>query len=202
MGVTLDYMAGQLIRKARIAIYKMGEGAVKTRLIALAAASHDDSRTAGLDITQRAMPGILDPRAKTDMVQQSVNLVLNRGIAGGLRGRDSQTALEACLATLLYPPICLRPPVASLSVGPSGPEISCTDGEWEGQGHSPATFTYQWMVDGANVEGATNNTYLVQPEDLDFPILCLVTAHNDDSGTAGITAASNSLTLASGPPPR
>lgn len=69
-----------------------------------------------------------------------------------------------------------------------GDTLSVSDGTWTG---TPApTFTYQWRVDGADVVGETNNTYVLLIGDTGFMVDCVVTATNtlDGSGAVDATA--------------
>ena len=54
-----------------------------------------------------------------------------------------------------------------------------------------ATLTYQWTRDGANIDGATNSTYVVAGADIDASINVIVSAEGYDTITAasGVTPA-------------
>ena len=56
-----------------------------------------------------------------------------------------------------------------------------TDGIEDGDGLTGATFTYQWLVDGAEINGATDSTYIVIAADEGKPIEVRV-ALTDDAG--------------------
>lgn len=79
-------------------------------------------------------------------------------------------------------------PVVSGAFLSQGNFLSTTDGTWTG---FPApTFTYQWLRDGADIVGATSETYELVVADIDGFISARVTAIN----TAGaVNAMSNSL---------
>src|SRR3569623_318085 len=71
-------------------------------------------------------------------------------------------------------PVNTVAPVASGSAT-VGSVLSVTDGTWTG---SPTiTYTYQWN-NGADIVGATSNTYTVVSGDSGLNILCKVTATN------------------------
>lgn len=48
-----------------------------------------------------------------------------------------------------------------------------SNGVWD---FRPTTFSYQWQIDGADVEDATESTFLVPVEAEGFDVTCLVTA--------------------------
>ncbi|VXC55517.1 conserved exported hypothetical protein [Enterobacterales bacterium 8AC] len=61
--------------------------------------------------------------------------------------------------------------------------------------------TYQWQADGADIPGATGNTYTIVAGDLGKTITVLVTPHTDPAITdpaEGIAVASNALTVIAG----
>ena len=72
-------------------------------------------------------------------------------------------------------------------------------------GLTGATFTYQWLVDGAEINGATDSTYIVIAADEGKPIKVRITftddAGNDESLTSALTATvTASNTPATGEP--
>lgn len=72
--------------------------------------------------------------------------------------------------------------------------FSDPDGDAEGQ------KTYQWQADGADITGATSETYTVTAGDLGKKITVLITPHTDPAITdpdSGIAVASNELSTAS-----
>jgi hypothetical protein len=68
-----------------------------------------------------------------------------------------------------------------------------SNGVWD---FRPTSFAYQWQVDGADVEGATSQTFVVPVEAEGLDITCLVTASNivGDSDPE----ASNAIAIPSG----
>lgn len=71
--------------------------------------------------------------------------------------------------------------------------LTTTDGTWA---NSPSGYTYQWKRDGANISGATANTYTVQTADANHGVKCTVTATNG----SGVTTADSNTVSVPGPP--
>lgn len=72
-----------------------------------------------------------------------------------------------------------------------GSTLSTDDGTWSGS--TPMTFGYQWMVNGVNVIGATDNTYDVpDTANVGDEVLCVVTATN---AIGSVYAPSNVIEL-------
>lgn len=67
-----------------------------------------------------------------------------------------------------------------------GSTLTTTDGTWTGT--PTLTYTYQWKRDGANIGGATANSYLLVTADLAATITVTVTATNT-AGSASATSA-------------
>jgi hypothetical protein len=81
-----------------------------------------------------------------------------------------------------------------------GQELSVTPGTWQ----AGTTFTYQWNVDGAPVQGATSSTYTPAPADLGKVVTVTVTGSQPGytaSRTSGPSQAVAPGTLASTPVP-
>jgi hypothetical protein len=57
-----------------------------------------------------------------------------------------------------------------------GNSLSCSPGSWSGK--PPPTFTYQWLLDGAPIEGETESIYTAQKLDVAHTLSCQVTATN------------------------
>lgn len=90
------------------------------------------------------------------------------------------------------------PPVNTVAPAVTGTEVkgqtlSCTTGTWTGT--APITYTYQWQRnDGgwANIDSATNSTYVLQDADVGYPVRCVVTGTNSvDSASANSNATGN-----------
>lgn len=65
-------------------------------------------------------------------------------------------------------------------------------------GDEPMPETYQWQADGADIAGATSNTYTITASDLGKSITVLVTPHTDPDITdpaVGLPVASNTLAV-------
>nr|WP_242461214.1 ZirU family protein [Citrobacter freundii] len=71
-------------------------------------------------------------------------------------------------------------------------------------GDAESQRTFQWQADGADISGATSDTYTVTASDLGKKITVLVTPHTDPTITdpdTGIAVASNELSAASASTP-
>jgi hypothetical protein len=66
-----------------------------------------------------------------------------------------------------------------------GAELSCTQGEWAGA--PTPTFTYQWLLGGAEVAGATGKTFTVGSSARGLIVSCRVTGSNTE-GTKSATS--------------
>lgn len=99
---------------------------------------------------------------------------------------EAQSCLKTTLETLgiVVPPTVITAPVIS-GGNYAGSTVSTTNGVFDGV--TPLTYTYQWLLDGSPILGATNNTYTVTSNG---DLTCKVTATND-FGSANST--SNSL---------
>jgi len=90
--------------------------------------------------------------------------------------------------TLPYPQASSGPAIAN-STDPgdaleAGDELSCSSGTWSG---SPS-FVYQWLRDGAEIAGATANTYTVAAEDEGKTLQCRVNATNAAGAAQAISS--------------
>src|SRR5207302_8698434 len=56
-------------------------------------------------------------------------------------------------------------------------------------------LSYQWQQDGVDISGQTGSTYLVAEGDETHTIDVVVTAHNDNGGTASGTSAATAAVL-------
>jgi hypothetical protein len=93
-------------------------------------------------------------------------------------------ALLAVIIAASGPPTNIDVPYASQD---DATTLSCTLGNWDGQ---PTGYTFAWHTDGV-ANGATGETYAVQPGDVDHGLACVVTATN----ALGSTAAPMSNTV-------
>jgi hypothetical protein len=62
------------------------------------------------------------------------------------------------------------------------------------------SFTYQWLVDGAPVQDATDTTFLALIDYIGLPITCSVTAYSTDYGPDSATTNSNTIPYVDDPP--
>lgn len=72
-----------------------------------------------------------------------------------------------------------------------GQTLSTTDGTWA---NTPTNFSYQWKRNGANIGGATGNTYVIQAADANTTLTVTVTATNA-AGSTSATSAGTSIEL-------
>jgi hypothetical protein len=66
-----------------------------------------------------------------------------------------------------------------------GETLSCAPGEWSGD--PTPTYSYQWLLEGAEIPGATSETYTVALADRGLSLACEVTASNRE-GTRSTTS--------------
>jgi hypothetical protein len=97
-------------------------------------------------------------------------------ISCAVTARDSAGAAEATSNTVTIPG---SPP--QNTVGPQvsgtaevGHVLTCSSGVWSGA--PTPTFTYQWLLNGAEIPAATATTYTVAITDRGFVLTCRVTA--------------------------
>jgi VCBS repeat-containing protein len=87
-------------------------------------------------------------------------------------------------------PVCSGAPVAS-GTASVGSTLSVTDGTWSATSGTISGYAYQWRRGGANIVGATSNTYTLVSADGGDVIDCQVFAL--DSTTGSGVATSNSI---------
>ena len=92
--------------------------------------------------------------------------------------------LLAEVAADLNPPVNVDVPYASQQ---DAATLTCTLGNWDGQ---PTGYAFAWHKDGV-ANGATGETYAVQPGNVNHGLACVVTATN----ALGSTAAPMSNTV-------
>ena len=76
------------------------------------------------------------------------------------------------------------------TISGTGAMLSATTGSWS---NSPTSYAYQWKRNGANIGGATGNTYTIGPSDIGATLTVTVTATNA-AGSASATSAGSTLT--------
>jgi hypothetical protein len=82
-------------------------------------------------------------------------------------------------------PVTGQPPVVE-GVGSAGETLTCLPGGWNGT--QPITFSYQWLLGGAEIAGATGQTLLVQASYEDESVACRVTAKNSVNEAKAVSA--------------
>lgn len=168
------------------ALPKIGEANVKAKLSAASTALASDTRLH--DLTIETPPAALDPRALGSDFQQALNILINRGIAGGLTQASMKTVIDNLLAAVTYPPTnVIKPHITSTALNVGAVASISSLGDWS---NAPTSFTYQWTRGGTNIAGATASSYTFVSGDIGALIACVVTATNADGNG---TAASNSL---------
>jgi hypothetical protein len=68
-----------------------------------------------------------------------------------------------------------------------GQTLTASTGTWS---NSPDSYTYQWKDDGVAISGATASTYVLTAGEVGATITVTVTAHNEGSGSSGVSATS------------
>lgn len=111
-----------------------------------------------------------------------------------LASGEARTGVDAALVQAGAPSDYAAP---SVSGSPSvGSTLTCAEGGWNG---SPSLrFSFQWLRDGAKIEGATGRAYTIQSADQGEALSCQVTATNPKGAAAAVSAA---VDVPSPPPP-
>lgn len=102
----------------------------------------------------------------------------------GTKSIPAMSAGVAITGSVYAPPVNTALPVISGSAV-VGNTLGCSTGTWTGS--DPRTYSYQWRRNGANISGATSNSYTLVAGDLAATITCRVTA-NDGTTTAFATS--------------
>jgi hypothetical protein len=101
-----------------------------------------------------------------------------KSIACRVTASNSVGSVQATSRSVPIPgnqPLNQEPPEVSGTLA-MGETLTCLPGTWSGQ---PApTFTYQWLVEGLSIPGATASTYTVLAADRGLVLSCRVTATN------------------------
>ena len=71
--------------------------------------------------------------------------------------------------------------------------LTASQGTWTGD---PTTFTFQWLRDGATIEGATTADYRTTLDDIDHVVSVQVTAAQSPTNTATTTVTAGRIALA------
>ena len=72
-----------------------------------------------------------------------------------------------------------------------GETLTCEHGVWT---RSPSKYTYQWLLEGASISGATESTYVVIAADEKHSLSCEVVAVNT-GGSSAVKVSSNSAKI-------
>ena len=116
-----------------------------------------------------------------------LNLLINRGHAGGLNSNQMLGALDD-VAAIAHAPVNVDIPYVTGATA-NGSILSCTQGTWTG---NPTSKAYQWKSAAANV-GTNSPSYTTVAGDVGKVVTCVVTATNaTGSGTA---PPSNGITV-------
>jgi surface protein len=101
---------------------------------------------------------------------------------------EAQSCLKTTLETLgiVVPPTVISAPIISGNTT-VGSVMSTTNGVFNGV--TPLVFTYQWLLNGSPISGATSNTYTTENSGT---LTCIVTTTNDFGSASSV---SNSLTI-------
>ena len=107
----------------------------------------------------------------------------------GETGLSTFVTVESGAAPAPVAPVNIAPPTIS-GKAEVGKELTAAPGEWDTEG---LTFTYQWLADGAPIEGATDAKYRVAKADQGAAISVVVTATAE--GRPAGTATSDAVTV-------
>lgn len=135
------------------------------------------------------------PGATTEWASQYYNGAATAGEAAAISvSAGAEPAVPALANVKLLSTAAIKPantgaPVIS-GTPAAGDTLTCSSGTWTG---SPTpTYSYQWLLEGAAIPGASASTYAVQPADEGHSLSCRVTASNE-AGSA--SAASSALAV-------
>jgi hypothetical protein len=103
---------------------------------------------------------------------------------------DSVAQAVAARVVVEPPPPAAAPPslttAGTVTGTPNvGNTLTCNQGTWA---NSPTGFAFQWLRNGVEISGATNNTYVLVAADRDKSIQCRVTATNAGGSVVAINA--------------
>ena len=116
-----------------------------------------------------------------------LNLLINRGHAGGLNSNQMLGAIDD-VAAVAHAPVSVDTPYVS-GAAANGSVLSCTQGTWTG---NPTSKAYQWKSAAANV-GTNAATYTTVAGDVGKVVTCVVTATNATGN--GTAPPSNGITV-------
>jgi hypothetical protein len=127
-------------------------------------------------------------------------LLIGLGVVALLVSPIGSARTQAAPANTALPAVSGTPHV--------GQTLTTTNGTWDG---SPTSFTYQWLrcpasggaADGSDcavIGGGTGQSYAVVTGDVGARLRAKVTAINADGQTAAVSAATDAVSAAAGPP--
>lgn len=107
-------------------------------------------------------------------------------VATDSSGQTSTATVSVDVDALPVDPPVLAPPVnvvlpSVMGDTISGETVTCLPGYWN---ESPTSFTYQWLLGGAPISGATGATYEIQTADVGSQLSCIITATNADGSNS------------------
>jgi beta-glucanase (GH16 family) len=110
--------------------------------------------------------------------------------AAGYGSRDTSTTKMQVDYVRVWavpnPPVNTAAPAAS-GTPEVGQALACSAGSWSG--YPAPAYGYEWLRDGAPIEGAASPTYTVQATDAGHALSCRVTATNSEGSAAALSAA-------------
>ena len=115
-----------------------------------------------------------------------INILINKGKAGNLSVTQIISALDDAVG-VAHKPGVIDNPFAHPNATPPiiGTVCNVTNGNWSGM---PTSYTYQWLhAPLAVIAGATASNYTLVAGDIGFGIYCIVTAHNAQGASDGIS---------------
>jgi hypothetical protein len=109
-------------------------------------------------------------------------------ISCAVTARDSAGTAEATSNTVAIPGSPPQDTVAPEVSGTAavGHTLTCSSGVWSGA--PTPTFTYQWLLNGADIPTATASTYTVAIADRGFVLSCRVSASNREGSESANSA--------------
>jgi hypothetical protein len=96
-----------------------------------------------------------------------------------------------------YPSIIVYPSIVATvgSIGRLGSTYSISSGTWRNEdAYNPTSYSYQWKRNGANISGATSQTYTTTSDDVETVISVTITATNS-RGQTPITVSTSVIEL-------
>jgi hypothetical protein len=89
-------------------------------------------------------------------------------------------------ANPILPRLLTNPVITPAGTPSVGAALTCSKGMWANQ---PTTFTFQWLLAGKSIGGATTQTFTVPTADAGQSLSCQVTATNAYGSALGTSAA-------------